>query len=229
MTPMLTGMFAEMAPGARAQQASKPFVLVTMCLGVFLAQLDSTVVYLGVKHIGGELGASISQLQWVLDAYNLAYATFLLTGGALGDLYGRTRIFLCGIGLILLGSVICAFAPSGAMLIAGRVVTGLGAALELPVSLSILTVTIPMQSSAAAPSASGQAATDWRWRSALRSAACWSMSPLGAASSSFRFRSGYWRLPWHSRACRNRATRKAASLIRSDRFWRSSCWRHSPS
>jgi EmrB/QacA subfamily drug resistance transporter len=138
---MLTGILTGAAPKPRQGTVSPPLVLFTMCLGVFLAQLDSTVVYLGIKHIGGELDASISQLQWVLDAYNLAYATFLLTGGTLGDLYGRTRIFLYGIGLILVGSLICAFAPNGPVLIIGRAVTGLGAALELPVSLSILTVT----------------------------------------------------------------------------------------
>src|SRR5665213_1405195 len=113
MNMILTGMLTSAAPAVRQRAASKTFILITMCLGVFLAQLDSTVVYLGIKHIGGELHASISQLQWVLDAYNLAYATFLLTGGTLGDLYGRTRIFLYGIGLILLGSLICALAPNG--------------------------------------------------------------------------------------------------------------------
>jgi DHA2 family methylenomycin A resistance protein-like MFS transporter len=116
-------------------------ILITMCLGVYLAQLDSTVVYLGLKHIGDDLHADVSQLQWVLDSYNLVYATLLLTGGALGDLYGRLRVFVCGIALIVLGSLICAFAPNGAVLIAGRALTGLGSALEVPTSLAILTVT----------------------------------------------------------------------------------------
>jgi EmrB/QacA subfamily drug resistance transporter len=120
---------------------SKTAILITMCLGVFLAQLDSTVVYLGLKHIGDDLRAGVSQLQWVLDSYNLVYATLVLTGGALGDLYGRLRVFACGIALIILGSLICAFAPNGAMLIAGRAVTGLGSALEVPTSLAILAVT----------------------------------------------------------------------------------------
>jgi EmrB/QacA subfamily drug resistance transporter len=126
-----------------------------MCLGVFLAQLDSTVVYLGVKHIGGELNAGVSQMQWVLDSYNLAYATFLLTGGTLGDLYGRARVYLVGLLLIVLGSLVCALAPNGPVLIAGRAVTGLGAALELPTSLAILAVTYPD------PSARGRAIGIW--------------------------------------------------------------------
>jgi EmrB/QacA subfamily drug resistance transporter len=120
---------------------STTVILVTMCLGVFVAQLDSQVVNLAIKHIGSDLDAGIRQLQWVLDSYNLLYATLLLTGGTLGDLYGRTRIFVGGLGLIVAGSIVCAAAPDAAVLIAGRALTGIGAALEVPTSLSILTVT----------------------------------------------------------------------------------------
>lgn len=115
-------------------------ILFTMCLGVFIAQLDSQVVNLAIKRIGSDLDAGISKLQWVMDSYNLLYATLLLTGGTLGDLYGRVRIFATGIGLIVAGSIVCALAPNGAVLIAGRAVTGVGAALEVPTSLAILTV-----------------------------------------------------------------------------------------
>lgn len=116
-------------------------ILLAMCLGVFIAQLDSQVVNLAVKQIGSDLGAGISQLQWVLDSYNVFYATLLLTGGTLGDLYGRTRVFKIGVALIVLGSLVCAAAPNGAALITGRAITGVGAALEVPTSLAILTVT----------------------------------------------------------------------------------------
>ena len=116
-------------------------ILFTMCLGVFIAQLDSQVVNLAIKHIGTDLNAGISQLQWVMDSYNLLYATLLLTGGTLGDLYGRVRIFAIGIGLIVLGSIVCAVAPNAIVLIAGRALTGIGSALEVPTSLAILTVT----------------------------------------------------------------------------------------
>jgi MFS transporter, DHA2 family, methylenomycin A resistance protein len=115
-------------------------VLFTMSLGVFIAQLDSQVVNLAIKAIGSDLNAGINALQWVLDSYNLFYATLLLTGGTLGDLYGRTRVFATGIGLIVLGSIVCAAAPNAAILIAGRAITGVGAALEVPTSLAILTV-----------------------------------------------------------------------------------------
>src|SRR5262245_28571220 len=123
------------------RHANKAAILLAMCLGVFIAQLDSSVVNLAVKHIAGDLRASVSQLQWVLDAYNLVYATLLLTGGTLGDLYGRTRVFVCGIALIGVGSLICAAAPNAAILIVGRAMTGVGAALQLPTTLAILTVT----------------------------------------------------------------------------------------
>jgi MFS transporter, DHA2 family, methylenomycin A resistance protein len=125
----------------RKQNAGHTAILFTMCLGVLIAQLDSSVVNLALKHIGSDLDARVSALQWVVDSYNLVYASLLLTGGTLGDLYGRARIFLAGIALIAIGSLVCAVAPDTTTLIAGRALTGVGAALELPTSLSILTVT----------------------------------------------------------------------------------------
>jgi MFS family permease len=164
-------------------------VLLTMCFGVFLAQLDSSVVFLGLKHIGGDLRASISEMQWVLDSYNLVYATFLLTGGALGDLYGRLRVFACGVALIVIGSLVCALAPDGATLIAGRAITGLGAALEVPSSLAIVSITFPDSA------ARGRALGFWAscngiaMHLARPSAAFWSTASAGAASFSSRCRS----------------------------------------
>ncbi len=134
-------MSSALAHESKAAPRATAAILATMCLGVFLAQLDSTVAYLGTKAIADDLKSGVSQMQWVLDAYNLTYATFLMTGGALGDLYGRRRIFVVGIALIVAGSLICAFAPNGAILIAGRALTGFGSALELPTSLAIVSVT----------------------------------------------------------------------------------------
>jgi EmrB/QacA subfamily drug resistance transporter len=123
--------------------AALPVVLVTTCLGVFLAQLDTSVVNLALKHIGAELGSSITQLQWVVDGYNLAYAAFLLTGGTLGDIFGRRRLFMIGVALFTAGSLICGIAPDNATMIAGRTLTGLGAAFEMPTSLAILSDAYP--------------------------------------------------------------------------------------
>ena len=118
-------------------------VLLATSLGVLIAQVDTSVVSLAVKRIGADFGATVSAMQWTIDLYNLVYASFLLTGGALGDLYGRRRVFACGIGLFALGSVVCAAAPDTATLLAGRAITGLGAALELPMSLVLLALAYP--------------------------------------------------------------------------------------
>jgi MFS family permease len=113
-------------------------ILLTMSLGVLIAQIDTSVVNLAVKQIGAKLDAGVTALQWVIDAYNLVYASLLLTAGTLADLYGRRRIFALGIAAFTLGSLICGLAPN-----AGRAVAGLGAALEVPTSLAILTIAYP--------------------------------------------------------------------------------------
>src|SRR5262249_48437829 len=125
----------------RARVDSKSLVLFTTCLGVFIAQLDTSVVNLALKHVSSDLNSNVSQLQWIIDAYNLAFASFLLTGGILGDVVGRRKVFIIGNILFALGSLACGFAPDNATLIAGRALSGLGAALELPVSLAIVSQT----------------------------------------------------------------------------------------
>jgi MFS transporter, DHA2 family, methylenomycin A resistance protein len=118
-------------------------ILLTMSLGVLIAQIDTSVVNLAVKEIGASLNAGVTALQWVVDAYNLVYASLLLTAGTLADLYGRRRIFALGIALFTLGSLVCGLAPNATVLVAGRAVAGLGAALEVPTSLAILAVAYP--------------------------------------------------------------------------------------
>ena len=83
------------------------------------------------------------QLQWVVDGYNLAYAAFLLTGGTLGDIFGRRRLFMIGVALFTAGSLICGIALDNATMIVGRTLTGLGAAFEMPTSLAILSDAYP--------------------------------------------------------------------------------------
>jgi EmrB/QacA subfamily drug resistance transporter len=118
-------------------------VLLTASLAVLLAQIDTSVVNLALKSIGSELHAGVSQMQWVIDAYNLVYACLLLTAGTLGDLYGRRRIFALGVALFSAGTLACSLAPNVAILIAGRVVSGFGAAFAVPMSLVLLTVAYP--------------------------------------------------------------------------------------
>jgi EmrB/QacA subfamily drug resistance transporter len=119
------------------------YVLLATSLGVLLAQIDTSVVNLGLRSIAGDLNAGVSEMQWVIDAYNVVYASLLLTGGTLGDLYGRRRIFLLGIILFTIGTIACALAPNAAVLIAGRSISGLGAAFALPMSLVLLTLAYP--------------------------------------------------------------------------------------
>jgi EmrB/QacA subfamily drug resistance transporter len=114
-----------------------------MSLGVLIAQIDTSVVNLAVKPIGTDLKASVTELQWIVDVYNFIYASLLLTTGTLADLYGRRLIFGLGIALFTLGTVVCGLAPDVLTLVAGRAVAGLGAALEVPASLAILTIAYP--------------------------------------------------------------------------------------
>jgi MFS transporter, DHA2 family, methylenomycin A resistance protein len=118
-------------------------ILLTMSLGVLIAQIDTSVVNLAVKQIGAKLDASVTALQWVVDAYNLVYASLLLTAGTLADLFGRRKIFALGIALFTLGSLVCGLAPDAIVLVAGRAIAGLGAAFEVPTSLAILAVAYP--------------------------------------------------------------------------------------
>ncbi|KXS31270.1 MAG: Sugar (And other) transporter family protein [Candidatus Gallionella acididurans] len=118
-------------------------VLVTLCMGVLIAQIDTSVVNLAVRPIGIYFSASVAELQWVVVSYNLAYAVFLLTGGLLADLLGRKTIFMVGVAIFTSASLLCAFAPSIQFLIGGRAFAGLGAALLMPASLSIIRVVWP--------------------------------------------------------------------------------------
>src|SRR3982750_842481 len=81
--------------------------LVAVCLGVFILLLDITIVNVALADIQGELDASLSDLQWVIDAYALSLAALLLTAGSLADLYGRRKVFVIGTALFMLGSIAC--------------------------------------------------------------------------------------------------------------------------
>jgi MFS transporter, DHA2 family, methylenomycin A resistance protein len=117
--------------------------LLTLCTAVLIAQVDTSVVNLGVRPIGEYFRASVGALQWVVDSYNLLYAVLLLTGGLLADLYGRRRIFMAGAAIFTAASSLCAFAPSISVLIVGRALAGMGAALLLPASLAVIRVVWP--------------------------------------------------------------------------------------
>lgn len=118
-------------------------VLTTLCAGVLIAQVDTSVVNLAVQPIAKSYAASVGALQWVLDGYNMTYAVLLLTGGLVADLYGRRRVFQAGAAVIGVASLGCALAPNIGFLIGARLVAGVGSALLLPASLAIVRVVWP--------------------------------------------------------------------------------------
>src|SRR5437867_1917150 len=121
----------------------KVIVLLTMCFALAMAMLDNTVVNVALPTISRKLGAGVSELQWIVDGYVLVFASLLLTGGILGDRYGRKKMFLAGLSVFTLASLACGLSQSTGQLIGFRAVQGLGAALLMPGTLSIITVTFP--------------------------------------------------------------------------------------
>jgi EmrB/QacA subfamily drug resistance transporter len=119
----------------------KWWTLAAVSLALFMIMLDNTVVNVALPSIQRDLGAKLSELEWIVSGYALTFASLLLTGGKLGDLLGRRRMLV--IGLVIFGgsSLACALAPDAGVLIGARVVQGVGAALMSPATLSILTAT----------------------------------------------------------------------------------------
>ncbi|MCT7311960.1 MFS transporter [Ralstonia sp. CHL-2022] len=129
-----------MQPAHANTATHKRLVLCVLSMAVLVAQIDTAVVNLAVRPIGQFFHAAVGPLQWVIDAYNLAYAALLLSGGLLADLYGRRRAFVSGAAVFSVASVLCALAPSIGWLIGARAMAGVGASLLLPASLAILRV-----------------------------------------------------------------------------------------
>src|SRR5438094_2177896 len=119
----------------------KWWVLAAMVFGLFMPMLDNLVVNTALPTIQRSLSTGVSGLQWIIDAYVLAFASFMLTGGAMGDLYGRKRFFMAGLVVFTAGSLLCGLSNTTGELVAFRFLQGLGSALLLPGSLSIVTAT----------------------------------------------------------------------------------------
>jgi MFS family permease len=126
-----------------AGTTARAIVLLAMCLGVLIAQVDTSVVNLATHSIGVAFYAGVAPLQWVLNVYNLVYVVLLLSGGLIADLHGRRRGFMIGAAAMTAGSLVCAFSPDIGVLIAGRACTGIGTALLLPASPAIIRVVWP--------------------------------------------------------------------------------------
>jgi MFS family permease len=124
--------------GPAAPVAHPNFVLATTILGSSLAFIDGSVVNVGLPAIGRSLLADAAALQWVINAYLLPLSALLLLGGALGDGFGRRRTLIAGVLPFALDALVCAAAPSLKVLLAGRSMQGVGAAMLMPNSLAVL-------------------------------------------------------------------------------------------
>ena len=126
-----------------APRTRTTWTLVVASLAVFMVTLDNLVVTTALPTIKADLGASMEALEWTVNAYTLSFAVFLLTGAALGDRWGRRRIFAAGLATFTLASLAAALAPSTEALVAARALQGLGAAVVAPLSLTLLADAFP--------------------------------------------------------------------------------------
>src|SRR5579859_4288621 len=143
-------MKEDMMKQTRSEKATQGWVLVLTSLASFMIGLDALVVTTALSTIRLHLGASIEELEWTVNSYTLSFAVLLLTGSALGDRFGRRRIFVLGLVLFTGASATCALAPTIGWLIAARTVQGGGAALVMPLAVTLVSAAFPPQSRARA-------------------------------------------------------------------------------
>ena len=133
-----------------AEENRKWWTLASLTFALFMIMLDNTVVNVALPSIQRDLGIDQSELEWIVTGYALSFAVFLLSGGKLADMVGRRRIFMIGLAVFTVSSLLCGLAGGAGLLIAARVVQGVGAALMLPATLSIVTATFPPRQRGAA-------------------------------------------------------------------------------
>ena len=126
-----------------APENRKWWTLGAVAFALFMIMLDNTVVNVALPSIQRDLGIGLSELEWTVNAYVLTFAVLLLSGGKLADRFGRRRVFVAGLAVFAASSLACGLAPNGEILIAARAVQGIGAALMLPATLSIISATFP--------------------------------------------------------------------------------------
>src|SRR3954453_2651490 len=114
-----------------------------MCFALFMVMLDNTVTNVALPSIQRDFDASLSALEWTVNAYTLTFAVLLVTGGRLGDIFGRRKVFLTGVCVFEGASATIGLAPSEGWLVASRAGAGVGAALLKPVTLSITSTNVP--------------------------------------------------------------------------------------
>ncbi|MFI2634248.1 MFS transporter [Streptomyces collinus] len=125
-------------PDVRLASPQGKWILLTTVLGSSMAMLDSTVVNVALPRIGRDLDANLSALQWTVNAYMVTLAGLILLGGALGDRFGRRKVFVIGVVWFAVASLLCGIAPNAGVLIAARALQGVGGALLTPGSLALI-------------------------------------------------------------------------------------------
>jgi EmrB/QacA subfamily drug resistance transporter len=135
---------------SKRMTSKQGWVLALTSVASLMVALDTLVVSTALSTIRLDLGASIEQLEWTVNAYNLSFAVLLMTGAALGDRFGRRRMLAVGLGLFSIASAACALAPDVGWLIAARTVQGVGAALVMPLGLALLSAAFPAETRARA-------------------------------------------------------------------------------
>ncbi|HEY3191900.1 MAG TPA: MFS transporter [Solirubrobacterales bacterium] len=146
--------------GAITEANRKWWTLGAMCLSMFMIMLDSTVVNVALPSIQKDLDTTVDQLEWVVNGYTLSFAALLVTGGRLGDIFGRRLIFMVGVAVFAVSSATAGLAQSPDMLVGSRIAEGIGGALMMPATLSIITDAFP-------PEERGKAIGTWAGISGL--------------------------------------------------------------
>src|SRR6478736_1546251 len=139
---------------ARSRPTATWTFLITS-VALFMVALDNLVVTTALPVIKADLGASLADLQWMVNAYTLTFAVLLITGAALGDRFGRKRVFLIGMAIFIGGSALAALSPSTNVLILARAIQGVGGAIVTPLTLTILSAAVPPERRAVALGAWG--------------------------------------------------------------------------
>src|SRR5215207_9924296 len=144
-------------PGSR--EHNPWLILLVLCGAIFMLLLDTTIVNVAQQKIKEGLNADLSQIQWILDSYILAFAVLMLSFGRIGDIYGRKKMFVTGMAVFIAASGLCGISgwiaglvgiPGATALIVARVLQGMGGALMMPQTLSLITVAFPPQKRGAA-------------------------------------------------------------------------------
>src|SRR5579862_9287138 len=149
---------------APCKESAEPWILAATILGSSMAFVDSTVVNVALPAIQNSLGGTVTDMQWVVEAYALLLSALILTGGALGDVFGRKWMFLFGVTVFAVASVACGLAVNIREMVIARTVQGFGAAFLVPGSLSIISASFP-------ESRRGRAIGTWSGFTAITAAA----------------------------------------------------------